>query len=208
MAASDFFARWSKAEPAGEHAGVVRPVEHIPAAAVATDSPVAPPRMLTLEDAAALTTDADFTPFMASHVDAGVKRLALKQLFADPRFNVMDGLDTYIEDYNRFVPMDAAMVAALNHGKALLDPLGHLLQPLGEMTPATPPAPPAGPAQSEPVVPGAPVADALDCNDGDDGLSQTGEPAEAVAAAPPVSLPDSSATAPPSGSHVKSLPGL
>ena len=205
MAASDFFARWSKAGSAGEHTGVTMPVEHIPAAGLATDSPVAPPRMLTLEDAAALTTDADFTPFMASHVDAGVKRLALKQLFADPRFNVMDGLDTYIEDYNRFVPMDAVMVAALNHGKALLDPLGHLLQPLGEMTP---PMPSAGPAQSEPVVPGAPVADALDCNDGDDGLSQTSEPAEAVAAAPPALLSDSSATAPPSGIHVQSLPGL
>ena len=52
-----------------------------------------------------LTPESDFTPFMQPDVDAGVKRQALKLLFQDPRFNVMDGLDVYIDDYTKSVPI-------------------------------------------------------------------------------------------------------
>ena len=33
------------------------------------------------------------------------QRTRLKKLFADPHFNVMDGLDVYIEDYNLTTPI-------------------------------------------------------------------------------------------------------
>ena len=142
MAASDFFARWGKVgtaprTPAGPAeavgtAGTARNTGHDPALTQPRyPAPVGKPaprtRLPNLEDALALRPGSNFVPFMARGVDESVKRLALKQLFADPHFNVMDGLDTYIGDYNTFVPMSAAMVAALNHGKALLDPLAHLL---------------------------------------------------------------------------------
>jgi len=52
-----------------------------------------------------LTPESDFTPFMQPDVDAEVKRQALKLLFQDPRFNVMDGLDVYIDDYTKSVPI-------------------------------------------------------------------------------------------------------
>jgi hypothetical protein len=42
---------------------------------------------------------------MQADVDPGVRRAALKKLFADPRFNVMDGLDTYIDDYSKPDPL-------------------------------------------------------------------------------------------------------
>jgi hypothetical protein len=32
----------------------------------------------------------------------------------------MDGLDTYIDDYNKFEPLTPLMVAALNHAKDLV----------------------------------------------------------------------------------------
>ncbi len=52
-----------------------------------------------------LTIDSDFTAFLQPQVDESVKRQALKKLFADPRFNVMDGLDIYIGDYTKSEPI-------------------------------------------------------------------------------------------------------
>ena len=56
-----------------------------------------------------LTAESDFTPFMQPGVDASVKRLALKKLFEDPRFNVMDGLDVYIDDYTKTTPIPESL---------------------------------------------------------------------------------------------------
>jgi hypothetical protein len=53
---------------------------------------VSPP---TLEDVA----ESDYARFVAGDVDPGVRNAAMKKLFTDPHFNVMDGLDTYIDDY-------------------------------------------------------------------------------------------------------------
>jgi hypothetical protein len=52
-----------------------------------------------------LTPESDFSPFMRAKVDESLKRRALKTLFQDPRFNVMDGLDTYIADYSQPDPL-------------------------------------------------------------------------------------------------------
>ncbi len=62
----------------------------------------------TLADVALLTRDSDYTRFVAPGVDTGVKNAALKKLFSDPHFNVMDGLDTYIDDYGMPDPLPAA----------------------------------------------------------------------------------------------------
>jgi hypothetical protein len=66
-----------------------------------------------MEDAAALPTGADIRRFMSPKVDEDVKRAALKKLFADPRFNVMDGLDTYIDDYGKPDPIPPEMLRKL-----------------------------------------------------------------------------------------------
>jgi len=87
-----------------------------PRAAPAPSAP-APP---TLEDAARLTSDSDFSSFVARDVDKSVQRLALKKLFADPHFHVMDGLDMYMDDYNKPSPVSAAMLAALDHARSAL----------------------------------------------------------------------------------------
>lgn len=54
----------------------------------------------TLEDVAKLQADSDFSPFVSRGVAPAVKNAAMKKLFADPHFNVMDGLDIYIDDYS------------------------------------------------------------------------------------------------------------
>ena len=43
----------------------------------------------------------------------------MKKLFADPHFNVMDGLDTYIDDYGKPDPIPAAMLRKMAQAKFL-----------------------------------------------------------------------------------------
>ena len=77
------------------------------------------PPALTLEDAQALTKDSDFKPFMNAGVGPDVRNAAMKKLFADPHFNVMDGLDTYIDDYSKSDPIPAAMLRQMTSSKFL-----------------------------------------------------------------------------------------
>jgi len=60
-----------------------------------------------------LSFDSDFEAFMHAKVDERVRRMALKKLFSDPRFNVMDGLDIYIGDYTQSDPMPEGMLAKI-----------------------------------------------------------------------------------------------
>jgi Protein of unknown function (DUF3306) len=65
---------------------------------------------LTLDDVATLTAESDFSRFVAHDVDPTVKNAALKKLFTDPHYNVMDGLDTYIDDYGKPDPLPEGML--------------------------------------------------------------------------------------------------
>ena len=94
-----------------------------PIAALADDQSPPP----TLDELQALDHTADLTRFIAKDVDEGVRRAALRKLFADPQFNVMDGLDTYIDDYNTPSPVPPGLLARLrltpNLGLDLADPV-------------------------------------------------------------------------------------
>jgi hypothetical protein len=72
-----------------------------------------------MDDVAQLTPNSDYTRFLAPQVDESVKRAALKKLFADPHFNVMDGLDTYVEDYGRADPIPESMLRRMAQSKVL-----------------------------------------------------------------------------------------
>lgn len=77
----------------------------------------APPPTLT--DARALTPTSDFRAFVARDVAPEVRNLAMKKLFADPHFNVMDGLDIYIGDYSQPDPLPAGMLRNMTSAHAL-----------------------------------------------------------------------------------------
>ena len=79
----------------------------------------APPPALSLDDVKLLTKDSDFKPFMAQNVGSNVRNAAMKKLFADPHFNVMDGLDTYIDDYSKSDPIPEAMLRQMTSSKFL-----------------------------------------------------------------------------------------
>jgi hypothetical protein len=75
-----------------------------------------------LQDVKVLDGNSDYSMFIAKEVDKTVRRAAMKKLFSDPHFNVMDGLDIYIDDYTKASPLSPAMLAALQHAKNVLDP--------------------------------------------------------------------------------------
>lgn len=82
-------------------------------------APDAPPEPPTLADAQALTKDSDFAPFVSRTVSPEVRNLAMKKLFADPHFNVMDGLDIYIGDYSQPDPLPAQTLRQMASAHAL-----------------------------------------------------------------------------------------
>ncbi|MGI4843314.1 MAG: DUF3306 domain-containing protein [Janthinobacterium lividum] len=129
MSEEGFFRRWARLKSSGAGAAPEEatrapappvPVSEPPAGALqeADAAPRAP--LPTLEDAARLTPDADFSAFVAKGVDQSVRRLALKKLFADPHFNAIDGLDIYMNDYNKATPLTPAMLASLKHAQGLV----------------------------------------------------------------------------------------
>jgi hypothetical protein len=101
-----FLARWSRLKKAAEE------VAEKPAApAVAAEE---------LPSIESLTTESDFTNFFRAKVDEKLRRAALKKLLRDPHFNVMDGLDVYIDDYSVPDPIPETMLAKLEHVKEML----------------------------------------------------------------------------------------
>lgn len=93
--------------PAGEHQARAEPV--------ALQEPPAP----TLADAQALTPESDFKPFVQRAVSPEVRNLAMKKLFADPHFNVMDGLDIYVGDYTQPDPLPEGMLRQMASAHAM-----------------------------------------------------------------------------------------
>ena len=72
-----------------------------------------PPQLPTLADVEKLTPQSDFSSFMTQGVTPEVRNAAMKKLFTDPHYNVMDGLDIYIGDYNTPDPMPEGMLAKM-----------------------------------------------------------------------------------------------
>jgi hypothetical protein len=80
------------------------------ATAGAEQKPDALPPAPTMDDVKALTTESDFKPFMVKNVSPEVKNAAMKKLFADPHYNVMDMMDIYVDDYSKPDPIPEAML--------------------------------------------------------------------------------------------------
>jgi len=56
---------------------------------------------------------------VARDVPPEVRNLAMKKLFADPHFNVMDGLDIYIGDYTQPDPLPEGMLRKMASAHAM-----------------------------------------------------------------------------------------
>ena len=115
--AEGFLGRWSKrkagkevAEPVPPEKKLEVPKESSQASPVEIAPEDAPPPA-TLEDVAKIDRfDPDFSAFMKPDVDPAVQQAALKKMFTDPHFNIMDGLDIYIDDYSKPDPLPPGML--------------------------------------------------------------------------------------------------
>jgi hypothetical protein len=122
------------------------------------------PPLPTLQDVQALTPASDFSRFTGAKVAPEVKNAAMKKLFADPRYNVMDMMDVYVDDYSKPDPMPESMLRSLASAQ--------FLKLFDE-----PPKEEAGPRD---------VAD----DPGPQTVAQSGPPSQAVPAAPDHAHPD------------------
>ena len=112
--AEGFLGRWSKRKAGIESDSVEKkaevPKELSPAPAAEKVEDEAPP-LPTLDDVAKIDRfDPDFSAFMKPDVDPAVQQAALKKMFTDPHFNIMDGLDIYIDDYSKPDPLPPGML--------------------------------------------------------------------------------------------------
>jgi hypothetical protein len=82
-------------------------------------APKAEAEPVALPPVESLTPESDFSPFMQRDVRPELRQAALKKLFTDPHFNVMDGLDIYIDDYTKPDPIAASIVAELTQFRNL-----------------------------------------------------------------------------------------
>jgi hypothetical protein len=101
--------RWSRLKKEAESLAKTEPAKPL------TDEPKLPPvEQLNLES--------DYTAFFHPKVEEKLRREALRKLFSDPHFNVMDGLDVYIDDYGKPDPIPPEMLARLMESNPLLFP--------------------------------------------------------------------------------------
>lgn len=139
-----FLSRWSRRKLDAQHElPLAEPASTAPTPAATTSSPVAtdtaeplpagtepvapptapgssePKPLPTLDDVAALTADSDFSIFVGKGVTPEVKNAAMKKLFSDPHYNIMDGLDIYIDDYSQPEVMPPSMLRKMVGARVL-----------------------------------------------------------------------------------------
>ena len=107
-----FLSRWSRVKTEAREIEAAPPAPAPAPPHVDDEPPVLPP----VEE---LTIDSDYSGFFHPKVDEKLRHSALRKLFSDPHFNVMDGLDTYIDDYSKTEPIPAAMLAGLKQAQRI-----------------------------------------------------------------------------------------
>ena len=89
-----------------------------PSVAEHSESPEPLP-LPTMDDVQLLNAESDFSSFVAKDVTPEVRNAAMKKLFTDPHYNVMDRLDIYIDDYSKPDPLPESMLRQMVSAKFL-----------------------------------------------------------------------------------------
>ena len=120
--------RWSRLKRSGGEATVAVAPAVAPASLAVEAADAAE---LDLPQLSSISLIEDFTPFMQAKVPQVLRQQALKALFKEPHFNVMDGLDTYIDDYTVFEPITPEVMATLSSWKTIMNPTQQVVTPGG-----------------------------------------------------------------------------
>ncbi len=86
---------------------------------VSSEDETANETLPTLEDVLKLTKDSDYSAYVKPGIDPAVQQAAMQKLFSDPHYNIMDGLDIYIDDYSKPDPIPLEMLKQLNQSQLL-----------------------------------------------------------------------------------------
>jgi hypothetical protein len=116
-----FLSRWSRRKLAAKDeapAAAEPTTDPSPAPAAAASAAGTPPREAVSAEAAPIYSP-EYQQFFDPRVEEKLRRAALKKVFSEPQFNVMDGLDIYIDDYSKPDPIPDAMLRQLNQAKSL-----------------------------------------------------------------------------------------
>ena len=100
----EFLERWSRRKLDARQDDSVLPAEDAMAGDMAsvTDEP---DELLTDADMPpieSLDESSDYSPFLSPGVSDGLRQQAMRKLFAQPGFNITDGLNDYDEDFTQF----------------------------------------------------------------------------------------------------------
>jgi len=130
--ADGFLGRWSRRKAGKEDELAEKGVEITPTPVTVPANPEPEaPQSASLEDVEKIDRFApDFSAFMRPDVDPAVQQAALKKMFTDPHFNVMDGLDIYIGDYSKPDPLPPGMLERMVQS----DMLNLFSKPADELT--------------------------------------------------------------------------
>ncbi|MBO9649036.1 MAG: DUF3306 domain-containing protein [Variovorax sp.] len=182
-----FFDRWSRRKQQAREGAVPdeprKPPERLPGGAAAppageleiSDDQLPPEAVetqpLTLEDVKALGIHSDFRPFVSQDVAPEVRNAAFRKLFSDPHFNVMDGLDTYIDDYSKPSPLPEGALRQMASAKFLKlfdeDPTHPEETPMGDGLVGVAKSDHSGDLPSPPVAEAQPASQETDDQDAD-----------------------------------------
>lgn len=123
-AGEPFLQRWSRLKSETRDTGrpAVQPDDTTPTATGAEARPASPPpsegtgpTATALPDLESLGPDSDYSAFLGPDVDLSLRRAALRKLFRSPKFNVLDGLDDYCDDFTQFAPLAGIVTADMRH---------------------------------------------------------------------------------------------
>lgn len=113
-----FLARWSRRKASTR---VQEETEHVAAKLTDETSARPAPKVIAEKTDAdmppveSLDADSDYAQFLSPKVSERLRRAALRKLFHLPRYNVMDGLDTYIADCRHYTPLGDTITADMRH---------------------------------------------------------------------------------------------
>lgn len=161
-----FLGRWSRRKqevragetPVEDKVSAAVPKTIAPAPEAVTEAPAADAPPLTLADVEQLGVESDYKPFLAREVAPEVKNAAFRKLFSDPHFNVMDGLDIYVDDYSKSTPIPDSVLRQMASAK-FLKLFDEAPEDLPPETPTTVGTTPVAQSTDTPTLPSQPVAD-------------------------------------------------
>ncbi|MDQ5770714.1 DUF3306 domain-containing protein [Thiothrix subterranea] len=123
MSDETFFTRWARLKrerpelaPVAEPNTAAEPA--MPPDVEAISAPAAPAPELTDADMPSLASlgfDSDYSGFFSAKVSSELRKSALRKLFHQPEFNVIDELNDYREDFTYFEPLGNLITIDMKH---------------------------------------------------------------------------------------------